>query len=798
MATITQTSQRITISGAYKDFTGDSGSTSTVIQFASGDAPASGDAGRFLLWKVTAGQTGTWQIRYIESATSTTVTVGDGGFASSPPVGATFAISTNLDDVVSAVAGATSVGTAYSFDSRDFSLAAGAFLADTDKSLSVAAKQTGGGFISTFPCANGCAVQFGRLNGGEANDSTETTNGCQLSFEVNNNTLMFTNQGSVNANGPIINFYGCLIESISVGGGSPFIRSPGPMRIIGCLCDGPMGGRLYSSASELVDTRFSGNTSGTVAWSLGGTFTRPISNAFFFQNNTAVKAYLGFQGVFKDTTFADSNTNIINSDGATSSLVFTFLDCTTFADGKISANKGRFEQAKSINYTVADSNGTGLSGVLVAAYNTDGTIQQGVKTSSSGSVDTINACFFLKTHGNSAVSKAPFDIRIRKYGYVLQGFQSAVSEPIKQEVRLPANSELVSTEVQAAAISGISLNFATSTLTITSNTTAQQLYDYYQYQLAQSANMAYAEQFVKTGTAFNIAAWDMTVDGATYTGDITTTGTITLANGGVIDGTRTDASGTVFPPQPISITNISAGSRLQIYNVTTATETVNQVVAGTSYSSSYTEGADYTDGDTVRVRLTKLGKEEWVGNVIDTSNGFSVLAEQVDSSVYSALGVDGSTITKFAADYTQNDVNLVIATDWTMAELYAWWAYNLTTEDGIRNFFGGITAIDQSNFRINTAVVNLYLDNNTSASFKQTDNRRFFRDSGDGYPIKSPTTSGYGLDAVWRSTILIAETETSGLTASESSQLSAVSGNLTTINNGVKKASLLIPHTDNL
>ena len=84
MATITQTSTVITINGAYKDFTGGSGSTTTVIQYSSGDAPVSGDAGRFLMWKVTAGQTGTWQIRYIESATSTTVTVGDGGFSSGP------------------------------------------------------------------------------------------------------------------------------------------------------------------------------------------------------------------------------------------------------------------------------------------------------------------------------------------------------------------------------------------------------------------------------------------------------------------------------------------------------------------------------------------------------------------------------------------------------------------------------------------------------------------------------------------------------------------------------------------
>ena len=225
---------------------------------------------------------------------------------------------------------------------------------------------------------------------------------------------------------------------------------------------------------------------------------------------------------------------------------------------------------------------------------------------------------------------------------------------------------------------------------------------------------------------------------------------------------RTDANGTIEPDQPISITNIVAGSRLRIYNVTTGVETVNTVVSGTSYTNSYQEGTGYNDGDTVRVYLTKLGKDEWVGDVIDTSNGFNVLAAQVDDPVYTAMGVDGSTVTKFQADYPNDEVDLVIGSDWTMAELYAWWSYNLTSEDGIRNFFGGITAIDQANFRINTSVVDLYLDNTTNASYRQTDNRRFFRDTGDGYPVRNPTTSGYGLDVVWRNTILIAETEAGG------------------------------------
>ena len=49
-ATITEPNNaQIQISGAYKDFTGGSGSTTTVIQYASGEAPASADAGRFLV-----------------------------------------------------------------------------------------------------------------------------------------------------------------------------------------------------------------------------------------------------------------------------------------------------------------------------------------------------------------------------------------------------------------------------------------------------------------------------------------------------------------------------------------------------------------------------------------------------------------------------------------------------------------------------------------------------------------------------------------------------------------------------
>lgn len=584
--TFTSTSQRITISGTYKAFVGASGSTTTVIQYSSGDAPASGDAGRFLLWKNGA-DTGDWEVRFIESATATTVTVTDGGFSSAPSSGDDFVISTNLDDINNAFANSIvrKDGRSYQIRNRDFELTSGAFVADVNASISSKSTQTGSGFISTYPIANECVLQFGRLVGGEANDSVETIGGCQLLLEVSNDTLMFTSQSSFNTAGCVLNFYGCLIESIG-NGFSPFIRAPGPMRIIGCICDGPMGGRLYSAASELVDTRFSGNLSGGVAWSLGASFTRAIDNAFFYQNVAAIKSFQGFTGTFSNTRFADSNTYIIEASASTG-LLFSFIDCTTFDVTKINNNTGNYEQLKSINYTTTDASGTGLTGVKVAVYDNVGNVQGGgVQTSSSGTVPAINARFFRKDHNVSTPTDfAPFDIRIRRYGYVYQGFQSAVSEPIKQEVRLQTNAGLASIEAEAAAITGISLNFATETVTITSNHNAQSLYDYYQYQLDQTANMVYGEDLIRSGTAFDLDDWDLTVDGATYTGDITTTGTITLSNGGLIIGTATDSIGTTTV-STLTLTGLQTNSEVRVFDAGTTTELAGVENSGTSFSAN--------------------------------------------------------------------------------------------------------------------------------------------------------------------------------------------------------------------
>jgi hypothetical protein len=82
-----------------------------------------------------------------------------------------------------------------------------------------------------------------------------------------------------------------------------------------------------------------------------------------------------------------------------------------------------------------------------------------------------------------------------------------------------------------------------------------------------------------------------------------------------------------------------------------------------------------------------------------------------------------------------------------------------------------MTGLDIGNFRINNATVDIYIDNTTATNLRQLDNRRIFR-ADEAYPVKS--SGGGGIDVVWRNTILIAETGTSGLTPTESAQLAVI------------------------
>jgi hypothetical protein len=193
-------------------------------------------------------------------------------------------------------------------------------------------------------------------------------------------------------------------------------------------------------------------------------------------------------------------------------------------------------------------------------------------------------------------------------------------------------------------------------------------------------------------SAFAISGNTITIKASTFTGDMTTTGVITLANGAVFNGTRTDANGTILAPRSVSITGLVAGSRIRVYNTTTSTQVVNQVVAGTSYTATYAEGVGYSVGDVLELRVAKIDKLEFTTSVVATSAGWSALVSQDSNSTYAAHGKDGSTVTGISWDsgnmqFDFNEADNVI----DGPDIGAWYQYFITTPTGIAEAFGALS-----------------------------------------------------------------------------------------------------------
>ena len=272
--------------------------------------------------------------------------------------------------------------------------------------------------------------------------------------------------------------------------------------------------------------------------------------------------------------------------------------------------------------------------------------------------------------------------------------------------------------------------------------------------------------------ALDASSTTIYLDSNRFTGNIRTTGAVTGTGRTSSDGVIVDSGGTLLPQLLLSVSNLAAGSRVKVRNETTGLTTFNDVVAGTVYSAYYDQDVDYSEGDVLTVYVQRIDKNEFKATVVVSASGWSALVAQTNDSVYSAINIDGSGILNYSADYTALTVKVTTAVDFTIADFYAWWKYNLSSEAGI-DWSSVITAQDQANFLLLNSVVDLFLDNATTTNLFQTDNRRFYREDGE-YPALTTTSGTGGLDINWRNTVIIAETATSGLTPEEAAKLSAI------------------------
>ena len=325
----------------------------------------------------------------------------------------------------------------------------------------------------------------------------------------------------------------------------------------------------------------------------------------------------------------------------------------------------------------------------------------------------------------------PHVTTIRKYGYLEYRNSATISSPQTLALTLTTNSAVVASEATALAYTGISIDPSLQKITVTSNHTMQELYDYTQAWLCTDANLRYATMLTTADKNNFTLTYDLEVNNCSLTGGSTIsmpTKTRTLVGTGYIQATVTDSVATY-----VQVTaTVQPNSRVELYNVTTSTSITNTSSASGNFLFTITTQA--TSGDVIRLRVTNCqGTTAYLPfetTAIFSTSGINFLVNQVLDSIYNTNGIDGSSVTEFSADVAnlQIDANDVDG-ETTAQRLYAWYCYNLTTSSGISTYFGGIVAEDVFNYKIIASILDLTIQN-ISATPLVLSGARIYRSDG--------------------------------------------------------------------
>jgi hypothetical protein len=234
------------------------------------------------------------------------------------------------------------------------------------------------------------------------------------------------------------------------------------------------------------------------------------------------------------------------------------------------------------------------------------------------------------------------------------------------------------------------------------------------------------------GSVFAISGNTLTIKATTFVGNISTSGSTTLSNGAEVIGTF--GATTVLPWE---VKNVEATTRLQLYNLTknAGTLVVTQKLSGTpgtyvDVTGTYDQ-TEISEGDVVRLRCTcAVGATAMLPVEITgvaTSTGITFSVEQVSDEVYNSNAINGSTVSTLTADYNSPMGVDISDADGTASvkEIYAFFVYSTTTEDGVHLWFGGMRAIDNANYEVITANADIKIQNIGSNAVIVSDGRLY-------------------------------------------------------------------------
>ncbi len=210
-----------------------------------------------------------------------------------------------------------------------------------------------------------------------------------------------------------------------------------------------------------------------------------------------------------------------------------------------------------------------------------------------------------------------YRLKVRKSGYTgldITGntYQSGVTLPLAQLQIKSIN------DVTAAAITGVTVNGATNTVTVTSNISIGDFYDYVQWWAAQTANMDYDIPLVTTDLVNYTSTYDIVLNGGSITGagEITTTGTLTISGSETSTVTIAASNGTT------GFLNITGLSSHAVY---LQNASATQMDYQSSVTGTYSYFIPNTATGTWRYVVKKAGFAYQTGTFVASAGGVTTV-----------------------------------------------------------------------------------------------------------------------------------------------------------------------------
>jgi hypothetical protein len=289
------------------------------------------------------------------------------------------------------------------------------------------------------------------------------------------------------------------------------------------------------------------------------------------------------------------------------------------------------------NFKTIDSSSENLSGVKVYIFDQSNSVVVNAESTDNGGL--LNSflpnydgvpCLNNSTYANENKTDRAIHVRsVYKYNYLTKTDIIEVTQDIKDFPALLPNASI--TESDKSIVSSYSeIDTSNKFFDAAALFLEDQYGTYVEFIVTRSGNeinagshnvnidAAASNPFTLAGTT----STTITIKASLYTGNMVTTGVITLLNGASFNGTRTDANGTIAPSSVVTLSGLISNSEIRIYEAGTTIEVAGIESSGTTFVDAS------IDVDSVDITIVSIQYEIIKIKGVDTTSNVSIPIQQ--------------------------------------------------------------------------------------------------------------------------------------------------------------------------